>query len=121
MSVPRSITSPGRWPCRSRPLLERDAARGVIIGLDETVSGETARRMCCDADLNRVVTRGASTILDRGTTTRLASDAQYYALVARDGGRRRRHRRPLAPRPDGTLISATCRGPAFGTTSRQLD
>ena len=67
-------------------VVERAAGRGVIIGLDATVSGDTVRKMCCDAELNRVVTRGASTILDYGTTTRLASDAQYYAMVARDGG-----------------------------------
>jgi hypothetical protein len=67
-------------------VVERAAARGLIVGLDATVSGEAVRRMCCDAELNRVVTRGASTILDYGTTTRLASDAQYFALVARDGG-----------------------------------
>ena len=78
-------------------VVERGAARGVIIGLDETVSGDTVRRLCCDAELNRVVTRGASTILDYGTTTRLASDAQYYALVARDGG----CRWPGCDRPPG--------------------
>jgi hypothetical protein len=67
-------------------VVERGAARGVVIGIDATVSGDTVRRLCCDAELNRVVTRGASTILDYGTTTRFASDAQYHALVARDGG-----------------------------------
>jgi hypothetical protein len=67
-------------------VVERGAARGVIIGVDATVSGETVRQLCCDAELNRVVTRGRSAILDYGTTTRLASDSQYYALVARDGG-----------------------------------
>jgi hypothetical protein len=78
-------------------IVERGAARGVIIGLDETISAETVRRMCCDAELNRVVTRGRSTILDYGTTTRLASDSQYYALVARDGG----CRWPGCDRPPG--------------------
>ena len=78
-------------------VVERGAARGVIIGLDATVSAETVRQMCCDAELNRVVTRGRSTILDYGTTTRLASDAQYYALVARDGG----CRWPGCERPPG--------------------
>ena len=78
-------------------VVERGAARGVIIGLDETVSGDAVRKLCCDAELNRVVTRGASTILDYGTTTRLASDSQYYALVARDGG----CRWPGCDRPPG--------------------
>ena len=78
-------------------VVERGAARGVIIGIDATVSGDTVRQMCCDAELNRVITRGSSTILDYGTTTRLASDAQYYALVARDGG----CRWPGCDRPPG--------------------
>jgi len=78
-------------------VVERAARRGIIIGVDATVSGDTVRRMCCDAELNRVVTRGTSTILDYGTTTRLASDAQYYALVARDGG----CRWPGCDRPPG--------------------
>ncbi len=78
-------------------VVERAGSRGIIIGLDATVSGEAVRRMCCDAELNRVVTRGTSTILDYGTTTRLASDAQYYALVARDGG----CRWPGCDRPPG--------------------
>ena len=78
-------------------VVERNAARGTIIGVDATVSGETVRKMCCDAELNRVVTRGASTILDYGTTTRLASDAQFYAMVARDGG----CRWPGCERPPG--------------------
>ncbi len=78
-------------------VVERAAARGTVIGVDATVSGETVRKMCCDAELNRVVTRGASTILDYGTTTRLASDSQYYAMVARDGG----CRWPGCDRPPG--------------------
>jgi hypothetical protein len=150
-------------------IVERGAARGVIIGIEATVSGETVRQMCCDAELNRVVTRGASTILDYGTTARLASDAQYYALVARDGGCRwpgcdrppgwcHAHHidevfRDDGPttlpnmvllcsthhtlthqqhwqlngdaddlwvrKPDGSVIPAPCRGPAF-TSPRQL-
>jgi Domain of unknown function (DUF222) len=150
-------------------VVERAAARGVIFGSHDTVSGEEVRRMCCDAELNRVVTRGKSTILDYGTTTRLASDAQYYALVARDGGCRwpgcerppgwcevhhfdevirddgptdlvnlglfcstHHHYLHLADwqlvgdaddlwirQPDGTLVAAPCRGPAF-TNPRQL-
>jgi hypothetical protein len=76
---------------------ERGAARGVIVGSGDTVSAETVRQMCCDAGLNRVVTRGPSTILDYGTTTRLASDSQYHAMVARDGG----CRWPSCERPPG--------------------
>ena len=150
-------------------VVERATARGVIIGTHDTICGEEVRRMCCDAELNRVVTRGKSTILDYGTTTRLASDAQYYALVARDGGCRwpgcdrppgwcevhhfdevirddgptdlinlglfcstHHHYLHLAEwqllgdaddlwirQPDGSLVAAPCRGPAF-TKPRQL-
>ena len=78
-------------------VVERGAARGVIIDVNATVSGDVVRRLCCDAELNRVVTRGRSTILDFGTTTRFASDAQYYAMVARDGG----CRWPGCDRPPG--------------------
>jgi hypothetical protein len=78
-------------------VVERAAGRGVIIGSNDTITDEAVRRLCCDAELNRVVTRGKSTILDDGTTTRLASDAQYYALVARDGG----CRWPGCDRPPG--------------------
>ncbi|MEO8263896.1 MAG: DUF222 domain-containing protein [Ilumatobacteraceae bacterium] len=151
-------------------VVERGAARGVVIGVDETVSGAAVRRLCCDAELNRVVTRGASTILDYGTTTRFASEPQYYALVARDGGCRwpgcdrppgwtevhhlkevftengptdlnemvlgcSTHHDHLhhhgwkyigtaddlwLRKPDGTLIPAPCRGPAFSGAPRQL-
>jgi Domain of unknown function (DUF222) len=144
-------------------VVERAAARGIIIGIDLTVSAATVRQMCCDAELNRVVTRGPSTILDYGTTTRIASDAQYHALVARDGGCRwpgcdrppgwtevhhidevirddgptnlvnlalfctTHHHLLHTPhwhlngdthnltisKPDGTLMAAPCRGPAF--------
>ena len=78
-------------------VVERGTARGVIIGIDATIAGEAVRQLCCDAELNRVVTRGRSAILDYGTTTRLASDSQYYALVARDGG----CRWPGCDRPPG--------------------
>jgi hypothetical protein len=78
-------------------VVQRAAGRGVIIGSNDTISAETVRQLCCDAELNRVVTRGRSTILDFGTTTRLASDAQYYAMAARDGG----CRWPGCDRPPG--------------------
>jgi hypothetical protein len=78
-------------------VVERGAARGVIVGSNDTISAESVRQLCCDAELNRVVTLGKSTILDYGTTTRLASDAQYYAMVARDGG----CRWPGCDRPPG--------------------
>jgi hypothetical protein len=151
-------------------VVERGAARGVIVGVGDTISGEAVRQLCCDAELNRLVTRGKSTILDYGTTTRLASDSQFYALAARDGGCRwpgcdrppgwtqAHHIEEVflengptdlnklvlecsthhdfvhhkgwkfvgdaddlwLRRPDGTLIAAPCRGPAF-SRHRQLE
>jgi hypothetical protein len=151
-------------------VVERGAARGVIVGVGDTISGEAVRQLCCDAELNRLVTRGKSTILDYGTTTRLASDSQFYALAARDGGCRwpgcdrppgwtqAHHIEEVflengptdlnklvlecsthhdfvhhkgwkfvgdaddlwLRRPDGTMIAAPCRGPAF-SRPRQLE
>ena len=78
-------------------ILERAAARGVIIGSGATISGEAARRLACDAELHRVITRGKSVALDFGTSTRLASDTQYLAMALRDGG----CRWPGCDRPPG--------------------
>ena len=78
-------------------ITERAAARGVIIGSGATITGEAARRLACDAELHRVITKGTSVILDFGTTTRLATDNQYLALALRDGG----CRWPGCDRPPG--------------------
>jgi hypothetical protein len=58
-------------------------------------SPATIRRVLCDAEVNRVVVAGRSTIIDYGTTTRLFSDAQLNALVLRD----RHCRHPGCDRP----------------------
>ena len=50
------------------------------------VAPETARRLACDAEVGRVLTRGRSEVLDLGRRTRLVSRAQRRALVRRDGG-----------------------------------
>ena len=76
---------------------ERAADRGVIIGSGVTVSGDAARRLACHAELHRIVTKGASVVLDFGTTTRLASESQFVAMAARDGG----CRWPGCERPPG--------------------
>ena len=78
-------------------ITERAAARGVIIGNGATISGDTARRLACDAELHRVITKGKSVALDFGTTTRLATDTQYLAMALRDGG----CRWPGCDRPPG--------------------
>ncbi len=63
---------------RSRGRCETDG--GAVI------TGETARRLACDAAISRVVTSGASRILDVGRTTRTVPSAIRTALVVRDGG-----------------------------------
>ncbi|MBA2337545.1 MAG: DUF222 domain-containing protein [Acidimicrobiia bacterium] len=49
------------------------------------VTAETARRILCDADVARVITQGASEILDLGRATRVPSPALRKALNLRDG------------------------------------
>lgn len=44
----------------------------------------TIRRMMCDANVNRVVIKGRSVILDLGTSVRTFTDAQFAALALRD-------------------------------------
>jgi hypothetical protein len=44
------------------------------------------RRMCCDAELIRVVMSADGEVLDLGRITRVPSAAQRRALVIRDGG-----------------------------------
>lgn len=78
-------------------ITERAASRGVIVGTDATISGEAARRLACDAEIHRIITKGTSVVLDFGTKTRLASDNQYLAMAARDGG----CRWPGCDRPPG--------------------
>jgi hypothetical protein len=50
------------------------------------VTGETARRLACDAGVTRVVTGGASQPLDVGRRTRTVPAAIRRALVVRDRG-----------------------------------
>ena len=60
---------------------------GKHCELDRTgpVTAETARRILCDADVCRVITRGISEILDVGRATRTPSPALRKALHLRDG------------------------------------
>jgi hypothetical protein len=78
-------------------ITERAASRGVMIGSGATITGEAARRLACDAEIHRIITKGASVVLDFGTSTRLASESQYLAMAARDGG----CRWPGCDRPPG--------------------
>jgi len=67
------------------PPTDLTAIRCEIGGVGP-IAAETARRLCCDAMIGRVVMRGRSEILDLGRRTRVVSPAQRRALVRRDGG-----------------------------------
>lgn len=55
--------------------------------LDGTpIDGATLRRLCCDANVHRVITDGPSSILDYGRATRTIPPAVYTSLVLRDLG-----------------------------------
>ena len=49
-----------------------------------TLDAAAVLRLACDAGVNRVLTKGRSTILDYGTTTRVVPAHLFQALVARD-------------------------------------
>ena len=50
------------------------------------IDPEAIRRLCCNADITRVITRGGSEILDVGRAQRLATPAIRKAVWARSGG-----------------------------------
>jgi hypothetical protein len=49
------------------------------------ISRATLERMACDWDISRIIMDGPSEVLDLGRSTRVPSDKQFKALVARDG------------------------------------
>jgi hypothetical protein len=77
--------------------LAKRAGGRALLDTGETITIETARRLACDADIATVLVNGRGEILDLGRTRRVASDAQYKALVIRDGG----CRFPGCDRPPG--------------------
>ena len=66
--------------------LLKQSGHGDLIGTREHVSSETVRRLCCDANIIRIVTDGDSEILDLGRTVRTAPPKYRRALAARDRG-----------------------------------
>jgi hypothetical protein len=60
------------------------AQRGDPVASDLTA--DTLRRLCCDADVSRIITGPAGEILDVGRSARTATPAQRRALVVRDRG-----------------------------------
>jgi len=50
------------------------------------IPADTIRRLMCEADVTRVIMRGASEVVDVGRTQRLATPAIRKAVWARSGG-----------------------------------
>jgi Domain of unknown function (DUF222) len=67
-------------------VLEQRAGRAVVHGANGTISADALRRLCCDANVHRIITDGASAILDFGRSVRTATVEQFKALTVRDGG-----------------------------------
>jgi hypothetical protein len=59
--------------------------RSEILG-SGPVDPDVLRRLCCNADITRVVMRGTSEVLDVGRTQRLAPPAIRAGVWARSGG-----------------------------------
>jgi hypothetical protein len=70
-------------PPRTRP---RQLGTARIAGVDEPLTASTARRLAADAELIPVVLGAESEVLDLGRGSRLFTEAQRRAMVARDGG-----------------------------------
>ena len=63
-------------------LVERAAGSAVLDG-GGVITGETARMLACDAGLVRIITKGASEILDVGREEREWNQAQRRAILFR--------------------------------------
>jgi hypothetical protein len=64
-----------------------DRAAGTAqTGSGAPLTAEQVRRLCCDANLRRIVTKGGSELLDVGTRTPTFTAAQRAAMHARDRG-----------------------------------
>ena len=63
---------------------QRAGAVGAELDWGGVVSGETARRLACDAGVSRIITDGAREPLDVGRRTRTIPAALRRAVVARD-------------------------------------
>ncbi len=61
-----------------------DAGGSAVLSSGAVISGETARRIACDAGISRIITRGRSEVLDVGRATRSVSPAMAKAVIARD-------------------------------------
>lgn len=64
--------------------LEARAGGSATMGSGAVITGEAARRLAIDANVNRIVTKGASQVLDVGRTTRTIPPHLAKAVIARD-------------------------------------
>ena len=58
-----------------------DRLGGTDLAHDDPVNAADIRQMCCDAGIARIVTKGASVVLDKGRDARLATPQQRQALA----------------------------------------
>ena len=82
--------SAGRHRPHVNLVVDLEARTAGDPGAGRTVDGitltpETISRVLCDCGVHRVVTDGASTVLDYGRTTRTIPAPLFNALVVRDG------------------------------------
>jgi len=66
-------------------IIDADNPDTAVTSFGDRIPAHVARFLCEQATIQRVITAG-SHILDLGRSVRYATDAQYTALVARDGG-----------------------------------
>jgi hypothetical protein len=64
--------------------LEARTGGSATLASGAVISGDTARRIACDAGITRIITRGTSEILDVGRTSRAIPAAIAKAVIARD-------------------------------------
>lgn len=64
-------------------LEQKTGTKAAELDWSGPIPGETARRLACDAAITRIITDGASQILDVGRTTRTIPPAIRRAVVAR--------------------------------------
>jgi hypothetical protein len=82
-----STTSRGTRPDVTVVVTLADLEQGGGRSLDgEPLGGEAVAALLCDAGVHRVVTDGASVVLDAGRTTRTVGHHLFTALAVRDGG-----------------------------------
>lgn len=77
--------APWSW-CASNWTTSNGGPDGATTEHGVALSWQTMNRLLCDADVCRVVTHGASRVIDVGRSERTATQAQRNALLIRDGG-----------------------------------